>query len=81
MGFYGQDQGMRGRVIDYDCPIEFSNKVLVNPDDVSEEDDTSGSVKPYLAEPEGIPDGVVYEEDVQYGVAAERGGRCVRRVF
>ncbi len=34
MGFYGQDQGMRGRVIDYDCPIEFSNKVLVNPGDI-----------------------------------------------
>jgi regulator of RNase E activity RraA len=34
MGFYGQDQGMRGRVIDYDCPIEFSNKVLVNPGDL-----------------------------------------------
>ena len=31
MGCYGQDQGMRGRVIDYDCPIEFSNKVLVQP--------------------------------------------------
>jgi regulator of RNase E activity RraA len=34
MGFYGQDQGMRGRVIDYDCPIEFSNKVLVHPGDI-----------------------------------------------
>lgn len=34
MGFYGQDQGMRGRVIDYDCPIEFSNKVLVYPGDI-----------------------------------------------
>lgn len=34
MGFYGQDQCVRGRVIDYDCPIEFSNKVLVNPGDI-----------------------------------------------
>jgi len=33
-GFYGQDQRMRGRVIDYDCPIEFSNKVLVNSGDI-----------------------------------------------
>lgn len=33
-GFYGQDQCVRGRVIDYDCPIEFSNKVLVNPGDI-----------------------------------------------
>lgn len=33
-GFYGQDQGMRGRVIDYDCTIEFSNKVRVHPGDI-----------------------------------------------
>ena len=34
LGRYGQDQGIRGRVIDYDCPIEFSNGVLVNPGDI-----------------------------------------------
>ncbi len=34
LGFYGQDQGVRGRVIDYDCPIEFSNKVRVEPGDL-----------------------------------------------
>lgn len=34
MGCYGQDQGLRGRVIDYDCPIEFSNKVMVQPGDL-----------------------------------------------
>lgn len=34
MGSYGQDQGLRGRVIDFDCPIEFSNKVQVNPGDL-----------------------------------------------
>jgi regulator of RNase E activity RraA len=28
-GPYGQDQGVRGRVIDYRCPIEFSNGVRV----------------------------------------------------
>jgi len=34
MGPYGQDQGLRGRVIDYDCPIEFTNRVQVYPGDL-----------------------------------------------
>ena len=33
-GCYAQDQGVRGRVIDYNCPIEFSNQVRVNPGDL-----------------------------------------------
>lgn len=33
-GSYAQDQRVRGRVIDYRCPIEFSNGVLVNPGDI-----------------------------------------------
>lgn len=33
-GPYGQDQGVRGRVIDYRCPIEFSNGVLVHSGDL-----------------------------------------------
>ncbi|WP_458788195.1 RraA family protein [Vallitalea sediminicola] len=33
-GCYAQDQGIRGRVIDYNCPIEFDNGVLVNPQDI-----------------------------------------------
>lgn len=33
-GPYGQDQGVRGRVIDFRCPLEFSNGVLVQPGDV-----------------------------------------------
>lgn len=33
-GSYAQDQGIRGRVIDYDCPIEFPNHVTVRPGDI-----------------------------------------------
>ena len=33
-GSYGQDQGVRGRVIDYDCPIRFSNQVKASPGDI-----------------------------------------------
>ena len=33
-GAYAQDQRVRGRVIDYRCPIEFGNGVRVDPGDV-----------------------------------------------
>ncbi len=33
-GGYAQDQGVRGQVIDYRCPITFSNNVNVNPNDL-----------------------------------------------
>jgi regulator of RNase E activity RraA len=33
-GSYAQDQGARGRVIDYRCPLEFPNHVRVNPGDL-----------------------------------------------
>jgi len=33
-GSYAQDQGVRGRVIDYRCPIEFPNRVHINPGDI-----------------------------------------------
>lgn len=53
-GCYGQDQGMRGRVIDYDCPIEFSNKVLVNPGDIVFGDIDGVVIIPKLIESEVI---------------------------
>jgi regulator of RNase E activity RraA len=33
-GSYAQDQGVRGRVIDYRCPLEFPNHVRVHPGDL-----------------------------------------------
>jgi regulator of RNase E activity RraA len=33
-GNYAQDQGIRGRVIDFRCPIEFANRTLVQPGDI-----------------------------------------------
>lgn len=33
-GRYGQDQRPRGRVIDFRCPVEFSNGVRVHPGDI-----------------------------------------------
>lgn len=33
-GSYAQDQRVRGRVIDYGCPIEFGNGVVVGPGDI-----------------------------------------------
>jgi len=34
MGSYAKDQGIRGRVIDFRCPIRFQNNVLVRPGDI-----------------------------------------------
>ena len=34
VGAYGQDQRLRGRVVDYRCPIEFGNGVVVRPGDI-----------------------------------------------
>ena len=34
VGAYGQDQRMRGRVVDYRCTIEFGNGVVVKPGDI-----------------------------------------------
>jgi len=33
-GNYAKDQGVRGRVIDYRCPIEFPNRVRIKPRDI-----------------------------------------------
>ena len=33
-GSYAQDQRVRGRVIDYRCPIQFANGVVVQPGDI-----------------------------------------------
>jgi regulator of RNase E activity RraA len=33
-GRYAQDQGVRGRVIDFRCPIDFANGVSVKPGDI-----------------------------------------------
>lgn len=33
-GRYAQDQGVRGRVVDYRCPVELSNGTIVNPGDL-----------------------------------------------
>jgi len=33
-GSYAQDQRVRGRVIDYGCPLEFGNGVVVEPGDI-----------------------------------------------
>jgi regulator of RNase E activity RraA len=34
LGPYGQDQGVRGRVIDFNCRIKFKNQAYVNPGDL-----------------------------------------------
>lgn len=71
MGCYGQDQGMRGRVIDYDCPIEFSNKVLVNPGDI-----VYGDIDGVVIIPTKIED-----EVIEAALEKVRGENMVRKLI
>jgi regulator of RNase E activity RraA len=71
IGCYGQDQGMRGRVIDYDCPIEFSNGVLVGPGDI-----VYGDIDGVVIIPKAI------EEDViDAALEKVRGESMVRKMI
>lgn len=70
-GFYGQDQGMRGRVIDYDCPIEFSNKVRVNPGDI-----VFGDIDGVVIIPKEIED-----EVIEAALEKVRGENMVRKLI
>ena len=49
-GPYGQDQGVRGRVIDHHCPIRFPNGVVVYPGDIIVGDIDGVAVIPRLIE-------------------------------
>ncbi len=68
-GSYGQDQRVRGRVIDYRCPIEFGNGVAVNPGDIVFGDIDGVVVVPALKE----------EEIIQAALEKVRGENMVRK--
>lgn len=53
-GPYGQDQGVRGRVIDFRCPIEFSNGVRVESGDILFGDVDGVVAIPRAAEDEAV---------------------------
>lgn len=71
MGCYGQDQGLRGRVIDFDCPIEFSNKVLVNPGDI-----VFGDIDGVVIIPQEIED-----EVIEAALEKVRGENMVKKLI
>lgn len=51
-GSYAQDQGQRGRAVDYRCPIRFSNGVTVEPGDLVFGDDGGVVIIPRSVENE-----------------------------
>jgi len=55
-GPYARDQRIRGRVIDYGCPITFSNGVVVYPGDIVFGDIDGVLIIPHSAEKEVIKD-------------------------
>jgi regulator of RNase E activity RraA len=54
LGSYAQDQRVRGRVIDYRCPIEFGNGARVEPGDI-----IVGDIDGVVVIPQDIEDEVV----------------------
>lgn len=70
-GAYAQDQRLRGRVIDYRCPIEFRNGARVDPGDI-----IVGDIDGVLAIP-----GAQAEEIVRAAIAKVEGEGAVREMI
>jgi regulator of RNase E activity RraA len=70
-GSYAQDQRLRGRVIDYRCPVEFRNGARVDPGDI-----IVGDIDGVLAIP-----GAHAEEIVRAAVAKVEGEGAVREMI
>jgi regulator of RNase E activity RraA len=71
LGPYGQDQGARGRVIDFDCPIEFTNGVRVEPGDI-----VFGDIDGVVVIP-----GHVENEVIEAALEKVRGENMVRQLI
>ena len=80
-GSYAQDQRMRGRVIDYRCPIEFSNRCRVEPGDLVVGDVDGVVIIPRAREQEIVAralEKVAAEESVRDGILS---GRSAAELF
>ena len=70
-GRYAQDQGVRGRVIDYRCPIELSNSTVVEPGDL-----VFGDIDGVVIVPRGRAD-----EIIEAALEKVRGENQVRKAI
>ena len=80
-GSYAQDQRMRGRVIDYRCPIEFANRCRVEPGDLIIGDIDGVVVVPQAREQDIVAKAlqkVVAEEGVRDSIL---GGKSATDLF
>ena len=80
-GSYAQDQRVRGRVIDYRCPIEFANRCRVEPGDLIVGDIDGVVVVPRASEQEVIASAlqkVAGEESVRESIQA---GKSAAEIF
>jgi len=79
-GGYAQDQRVRGRVIDYNCPIEFSNGLRVRPGELIFGDIDGIVVVPKEAEAEVLElafEKIIAENEVRDLLRAGRSTRSV----
>ena len=79
-GLYAQDQGVRGKVIDYRCPIEIEG-VRVRPGDLIFGDREGVLVIPYEAEKEAIERARVKASMENKVAAAIKGGMSAAQAF
>jgi regulator of RNase E activity RraA len=70
-GRYAQDQRVRGRVIDYHCPIEFPNGVLVRPGDI-----VFGDIDGVVVVPRSLESDII-----QHALEKVRGENKVRQAI
>lgn len=80
-GPYGQDQGMRGRVIDFRCPIQFSNGVTVDSGDLVIGDIDGVVVVPAKVEATIIADALNKVRDENMVAIKIREGMPTREVW
>jgi regulator of RNase E activity RraA len=81
MGSYAQDQRLRGRVIDYRCPIEFANGVKVEPGDIVVGDIDGVVVIPRRVETEAVRLALQKVEGEQKVRAMLEAGESTESVF
>jgi len=80
-GPYGQDQGVRGRGIDYRCPLEFSNGVWVEPGDLVLGDIDGVVVVPRQEEQRVVEDALQKVRDENLVAQKIRAGMPTREVW
>ena len=81
VGAYGQDQRVRGRVVDLRCPIGFANGVIVRPGDIVVGDDDGELAIPQDAAEEIVAAALAKVRGEEHIRARIEGGATAETIF